>query len=80
MQGVFKTMTKKALKELNNEVPLQSPYFRVIDRVLGRQPTEEEVRCLKKHGLTNKSEWYKQDVEYLLEVLKNYDANLTFYR
>jgi hypothetical protein len=47
MQGVFKTMTKNALKELKNEVPLQSSYFRVIEKVLDRQPTEEEVRCLK---------------------------------
>jgi hypothetical protein len=65
MQGVFKTMTKNALKELKNEVPLQLPYFRVVERVLGRQPTEEEVKCLKNHGLIHKSEWYKQDIEYL---------------
>jgi hypothetical protein len=65
MQGVFKTMTKNALKELKNEVPLQLPYFRVVERVLGRQPNEEEVKCLKNHGLIHKPEWYKQDIEYL---------------
>ena len=60
-------------------MPFRSPYNRVIQGALGREPTTEEVKSLKRHGLINKSEWYKQDIVCLRDVLKSNDDKLTFY-
>ena len=60
-------------------MPFRSPFSRVIQKVLGREPTSEEVKSLKKNGLINKTEWYKQDIACLRDVLKNNDDKLTFY-